>query len=145
MKLEDKAGHPAAAGGRNYHITIALLLALIVFGSLYPLTWNFAQPQDFIFRGPVGLVDLLENVILFLPPGWLLGWNDLPGAMSWLPFASSLSGSIEAVVTSAAFESLCFGAIIWSAVRIGAARGGMTVFVAIVALGRNHHVKRGNP
>jgi hypothetical protein len=108
---------------------------------------------------------------------WPLRWNDLPTAMSWLPFASSLSGSIEAVVTSVAFESLCCGAIIWSAVRNGAAPGGMTVVVAIialacewtqrhlpgrtaeitsvllalgmgwlvVALGRNHHVKRGNP
>lgn len=353
MEPIDKAGHPAAASGRNYHIAVALLLALIVYGSLYPLTWNFAQPQEFIFRGPIGLADLLENVVLFLPLGWLLAWywhgrpgrltgfavwfavalvvasvlqwlqkylprtpalsdigfnmlgfllgwlggmvsgnslrrlaqrhlnlhgvdrfalvmlalwlaaelfpfiptidrssvvdnvkslwqqaawqprrmllhagmtliglealahlarsvaaerlvrplavvatlamlggkfvvinqapgvpvvlgivagaaawaaidrldsvrrlwsvaaiaiasyllhalwplrwNDVPTAMSWLPFASSLAGSIEAVVTSVAFESLCFGAIIWSAVRNGAAPGGMTVVVAIVA------------
>ena len=355
MEPNDNAGHPAGIGGRNYRIAVALLLALIVYGSLYPLTWNFAQPQDFIFRGPVGLADLLENVVLFLPLGWLLAWhhhgrpgrlagfavwfvvalvvagvlqwlqkylprtpalsdigfnmlgflfgwlggmisgnslqrlsqrhlnlhdidrfalvmlalwlaaelfpfiptidrssvvdnmkslwqqdawqprrmllhagmtviglealahllrslaaerlvgplaavatlgmlggkfviinqapgvpvvlgivagaagwavidrldagrrlwivlviatacyllhalwplrwNDLPGAMSWLPFASSLSGSIEAVVTSVAFESLCFGAIIWSAARNGAAPGGMTLVVAIVAFG----------
>lgn len=355
MEPNDKAGHLAGVSGHNYRIAVVLLLALIVYGSLYPLTWNFAQPQDFIFRGPVGLADLLENVVLFLPLGWLLAWhrhggqpgwlagfavwfvnalvvasvlqwlqkylprtpalsdigfnmlgfvigwlggmvsgdalerlsqrylnlhgadsfalvilvlwlaaelfpfiptidrssvvdnvkslwqqaawqprrmllhagmtmiglealahllrsaaaerlvrplaviatlgmlsgkfviinqapgvpvvlgivagavawtgidrldasrrswimlaiasasyllhaiwplqwNELPTAMSWLPFASSLAGSIEAVVTSVAFESLCFGAIIWSAMRNGASLGGMTVIVAIVAL-----------
>lgn len=354
MESNDKAGHPAGASGRNHRVAIGLLLALIVYGSLYPLTWNFAQPQDFIYWGPVGLVDVVENVILFLPLGlllawhyqvlprrtagfvtwffvalvvasilqwlqkylprtpalsdigfnmlgfllgwlagiviphslgrmvqrhfslreadrfalvmillwmaaelfpfiptfdrssvvdnvkslwqldpwqprrmllhlgmtviglatlahlvrsvapkrqvrpmavmatlgmlsgkfiiinqvpgvavvagivagaavwhgidrlgerprwwallaiatasyllhaiWPMAWNDLPGPMNWLPFASSLSGSIEAVVPSVAFESLCFGAIIWSAVRNGAAPGGMTAAVAIIAL-----------
>lgn len=353
MEPNEKASPPTAASGRNYRIGVGLLLALIVYGSLYPLTWNFAQPQEFIFRGSIGLADLLENVVLFLPLGsllawryrgqpgqragfaiwflvalavasvlqwlqkylprtpalsdigfnmlgfllgwvggmvagnslqrlaqrhlnlhgadrfalvmlvlwlaaelfpfiptidrssifdnvkslwqqaawqprrmllhagmaliglealahllrsvaaehlvrplavvatlamlggkfivvhqtpgvpvvlgiiagtatwvavdrlaagcrlwsvaavatasyllhalWPLRWNDVPSAMSWLPFASSLAGSIEAVVTSVAFESLCFGAIIWSAVRNGAAPGGVAASVAVVA------------
>jgi len=53
--------------------------------------------------------------------------------MGWLPFASSLAGSIEAVVTSVAFECLCFGGIIWSATRNGASPGGMTVSTALLA------------
>lgn len=323
VESNDNTRHPAGAGGRNHRIAVGLLLLLIVYGSLYPLTWNFAQPQDFIFWGPLGLVDVLENVILFLPLGgllawhhhgssrqwrgfamwfvialivasilqwlqkylprtpalsdiafnmlgfvagwwagmlsqstlnrlaqrhlnlqgadrfalvmivlwqprrmvlhmgmtviglealarlvrsaawerlarplagiamlgmlagkffiinqapglpvvlgivagaavwrgidqiaarprlwtllviatgsyllhaiWPLQWSDSPSAMRWLPFASSLSGSIEAVVTSLAFECLCFGAIIWSAARNGAAVGGMTACTAILA------------
>jgi len=275
-----KAGHPAGASRRNHRIAVGLLLSLIVYGSLYPLTWNLAQPQDFIYWGPLGLVDVAENVILFLPLGWLLAWrhhgrprqlavlvvcflialvvasilqwlqkylprtpalsdilfnmlgfaagwlagmisasslnrlsrphldlhaadrfalvmvvlwmaaelfpfiptldrssvadnvkslwqqdlwqprrmllhlavtviataayllhaiwplqwNDRPTAMRWLPFASSLSGSIEAVVSTVAFECLCFGAIVWSAARNGGSLGGMTVTVAILAL-----------
>ena len=64
---------------------------------------------------------------------WPLQWNDRPTAMRWLPFASSLSGSIEAVVSTVAFECLCFGAIVWSAARNGGSLGGMTVTVAILA------------
>jgi len=64
---------------------------------------------------------------------WPLRWSDTPGAMGWLPFASSLAGSIEEVVTSVAFECLCFGGIIWSATRNGASPGGMTVSTALLA------------
>ena len=76
----------ATAGGRNHGIAVGLLLVLIVYGSLYPLTWNFAAPQDFIFRGPLGLVDVLENVILFLPLGALLAWRDHGGGGQWRGF-----------------------------------------------------------
>lgn len=60
---------------RSYTIAIAVLLVLIVYGSLYPLEWDFDHPQDFIFLGPVGLGDLLENIVLFFPLGWLLAWH----------------------------------------------------------------------
>jgi hypothetical protein len=64
---------------------------------------------------------------------WPWQWNDLPSAMGWLPFASSLAGSVEAVVTSVAFESLCFGAIIWAATRNGASLLGITLCTATLA------------
>ncbi len=64
---------------------------------------------------------------------WPLQWTDRPSAMHWLPFASSLSGSIESVVNTVAFECLCFGAILWSATRNGGSLRGMTVIVAILA------------
>ena len=75
MQPQVKAGHRAGASRRNHRIAVGLLLSLIVYGSLYPLTWNLAQPQDFIYWGPLGLVDVAENVILFLPLGWLLAWR----------------------------------------------------------------------
>ena len=59
----------------SYRIAVVILLALITYGSLYPLTWNFDQPQDFIYFGPVGIIDVMENVLLILPLGFLLGWH----------------------------------------------------------------------
>ena len=38
---------------------IGLVLGLIVYGSLYPFQWNFAAPQDFIWSGRIGLMDLM--------------------------------------------------------------------------------------
>ena len=66
----DHAIHP-----RSYRIGIALVLLLIVYGSLYPLQWDFAHPQDFVTSGGIHLGDVLENVALFLPLGWLLAWH----------------------------------------------------------------------
>lgn len=71
---------------RDYSIAVGVLLLLIVYGSLYPLTWNFAKPQDFIYLGPVGVVDLLENVVLFLPLGWLLAWRYHGKPNHWIIF-----------------------------------------------------------
>ena len=48
------------ASARSYRIAVGLLLVLISYGSLYPLKWDFEQPQAFIFYGPVGLGDLVE-------------------------------------------------------------------------------------
>ena len=64
---------PTGEGG--YRVAVVILFALIIYGSLYPLTWNFDQPQDFIYFGPVGIIDVVENVVLILPLGWLLGWH----------------------------------------------------------------------
>ena len=64
---------------------------------------------------------------------WPLQWRDPPAAMSWLPFASSLSTSVQSAVTVRAFECLCFGTIIWSTVRHGALLVGMTVCTALLA------------
>jgi len=55
-------------------VAIALVLALIVYGSLYPFRWNFAAPHDFLWSGRIGGMDLLENIFLFVPLGALLGW-----------------------------------------------------------------------
>jgi VanZ family protein len=83
MESNEITKRPGSAGGRHHDIAIGLLLVLIVYGSLYPLTWNFAQPQDFIFRGSLGLVDVLENVVLFLPLGALLAWRYHGSAGQW--------------------------------------------------------------
>lgn len=56
-------------------VAVGLVVVLIVYGSLYPFQWNFAAPRTFIWRGPIGLTDLIENVLLFLPLGFLLGWD----------------------------------------------------------------------
>ncbi len=56
-------------------MAVTVLLLLIVYGSLYPLTWDFEHPQDFIYEMKTGLSDIVENVVLFLPLGWLLAWH----------------------------------------------------------------------
>ena len=80
-EIQEAGAH--AIHPRSYRIGIALVLLLIVYGSLYPLQWDFAHPQDFITSGGVHLGDVLENVALFVPLGWLLAWHrPEPGAMS---------------------------------------------------------------
>jgi len=73
---------------RSYRIAIGAVLLLIVYGSLYPLEWDFAHPQDFIWSGRIGLGDLLENVVLFLPLGWLLAWYHQESEGRWRVFAA---------------------------------------------------------
>lgn len=60
---------------RGLQVAVGLVLLLIAYGSLYPFRWNFATPQPFVWRGPIGLMDLIENILLFLPLGFLLGWE----------------------------------------------------------------------
>lgn len=69
---------------------VALVLGLIVYGSLYPFQWNLTTPQDFIWSGPIGLMDLIENVILFVPLGGLLGWAARERKRRWVFFAAWL-------------------------------------------------------
>lgn len=101
MKSKDKATYLVGGGSAHYRIAIGLLLLLIVYGSLYPLAWNFAEPRDFIFRGPLGLVDVLENVILFLPLGALLAWRYQgqpghgPGFVRWLVIALVVASALQ--------------------------------------------------
>ena len=64
-------------------MAVGLVLLLIVYGSLFPFRWNFAAPQAFVWGGPVGLTDLVENVLLFLPLGALLGWDGAARARPW--------------------------------------------------------------
>ncbi len=92
MATEADAARPAqGVQPRSYRIAIGLVLLLIVYGSLYPLRWDFAHPQDFVWHGRIGLGDLLENVMLFLPLGWLLAWYHEDGendsAAGWRAFA----------------------------------------------------------
>jgi len=96
-----KAGDPAGTSRRNHRIAVGLLLSLIVYGSLYPFAWNFAQPQDFIYWAPLGLVDVVENVVLFLPLGWLLAWHyhgqgrQRAGFVAWFPIALIVAGILQ--------------------------------------------------
>jgi VanZ family protein len=64
---------------------------------------------------------------------WPLRLRRVPEPMSWLPFASSLSSSVEAVISSVAFECLCFGAIVWTAARRGYAWTWAAVCTALLA------------
>ena len=75
-------------------VALALVLLLIVYGSLYPFRWNFSDPQAFIWRGRIGLVDLVENIILFVPLGVLLGWAGHGRPRRWVFFAARLAVSL---------------------------------------------------
>ena len=82
-------------------MAVGLVLLLIVYGSLFPFRWNFAAPQAFVWGGPVGLTDLVENVLLFLPLGALLGWDGAARArpwrhaLVWLVLAVALAGALQ--------------------------------------------------
>ena len=86
MEQKENANRSTPAGKRSYRTPVGLLLLLIAYGSLFPLTWNFEQPQDFIFKGPIHLVDIVENVLLFMPLGWLLAWKSHGHPRKWLSF-----------------------------------------------------------
>jgi len=82
-------------GASAYRIPVLLLLSLITYGSLYPFAWNFTAPQafDYALTGRPGLSDLVENIILFLPLGWILAWRHQAlqcrrvAAVGWLMLA----------------------------------------------------------
>ncbi len=73
---------------KRFWVALGLVCLLIVYGSLYPLTWSFSAPRDFIWSGPISLTDLVENVILFLPLGALLGWATQGSARKVSHFAT---------------------------------------------------------
>lgn len=79
---------PAGVSAASYRIAVGILLVAITYGSLYPFTWNFDQPQDFIYIGPIGVIDLVENIVLFLPLGWLLAWHYDGRQRQWKHFWS---------------------------------------------------------
>ncbi|NMM79645.1 hypothetical protein B2J86_01645 [Acidovorax sp. SRB_14] len=72
---------------RSFAVAVGLVWLLIVYGSLYPFQWDFAAPQAFIWSGRIGLVDLIENILLFLPLGGLLGWAAQGRLRRWWFFA----------------------------------------------------------
>jgi len=87
MNVKENANAAAGASARSYWISVGLLLLLIAYGSLYPFTWNLEYPQDFIWQGPIGLIDALENVMLFIPLGWVLGWHYAGRRRQWMSFS----------------------------------------------------------
>jgi len=53
--------------------------------------------------------------------------------MAWMPFSSSLSTWVQSSLAARALECLCFGAIIWAAVRNGALLVSLTALTAVLA------------
>ena len=86
MNLRNEFDRSARSRNHAHRVSIGVLLLLIVYGSLYPLSWNFERPQDFIFLGRIGLSDVLENVVLFIPLGWLLASHYHDRARQWPKF-----------------------------------------------------------
>ena len=66
---------------------------------------------------------------------WPLQLLSSPKPFGWLPFTSALNNSIESVIRSTVFEALCFGALLWAAVRTGALLAGSTTVIVLLALG----------
>lgn len=93
----------AAAPDKATWVGRIILLALIAYGSLYPLTWNFDTPQDFIVSGRIGLADLVENIVLFLPLGILLAWQCHAQRRRWTAF---LSWFVISLIFAAALQWL---------------------------------------
>lgn len=79
---------PVDRSSPSLRVAVGLVLALIVYGSLYPFHWNFAAPQPFLWSSRIGLMDLLENIALFVPLGGLLGWAGQGRQRRWVFFAA---------------------------------------------------------
>ncbi|ART48203.1 VanZ family protein [Acidovorax carolinensis] len=79
---------------RSLPVALALVLLLIAYGSLFPFQWNFTAPQPFIWSGRIGLVDLVENIVLFMPLGGLLGWAGQGRPRKWAFFAAWLFATL---------------------------------------------------
>ena len=73
---------------RGLPVALALVVLLVAYGSLFPFQWNFNAPQAFIWSGRIGLVDLIENIALFVPLGGLLGWAGQGRPRKWVFFAA---------------------------------------------------------
>ncbi len=82
-----RSSRPAHASHAHLVVALGLVLFFIIYGSLYPFVWNFDHPQAFIWSGPVGLMDAIENIVLFLPLGGLLGWRYQGEDDQWIDFA----------------------------------------------------------
>ena len=78
---------PADSRPRHLPIAVGLVILLIVYGSLYPFQWNFTAPRPFVWGGRIGLRDLVENLLLFIPLGGLLGWAAGARPDRWAAFA----------------------------------------------------------
>ena len=88
---------------RGLPVALALVVLLVAYGSLFPFQWNFNAPQAFIWSGRIGLVDLIENIALFVPLGGLLGWAGQGRPRKWVFFAAWL---VAAIVLASALQWL---------------------------------------
>ncbi|KQP23512.1 VanZ family protein [Pseudorhodoferax sp. Leaf267] len=57
-----------------------------------------------------------------------------PTPMHWVPFTSSLENGIHRVLPTVAFECLVYGAMLWSAARLGASARASVVLLAVLVL-----------
>ena len=87
----------------SFPVALALVVLLVAYGSLFPFQWNFNAPQAFIWSGRIGLVDLIENIALFVPLGGLLGWAGQGRPRKWVFFAAWL---VAAIVLASALQWL---------------------------------------
>lgn len=62
-------------GNARFFVNSAVLLLLIIYGSLYPFEWEFENTKRFILYAPIGLIDAIENILLFAPIGAYWGWS----------------------------------------------------------------------
>jgi VanZ family protein len=79
---------------RSLAVAVGLVVLLVVYGSLYPFQWNLSDPQAFIWHSRIGLVDLVENIILFVPLGALLGWAAQRRSRKWVFSAAWLLAAL---------------------------------------------------
>jgi glycopeptide antibiotics resistance protein len=47
-------------------------MAIVAYGSLFPLDWDFATPNAFGWFEHAGRLDIVKNIVLFMPLGFLV-------------------------------------------------------------------------
>lgn len=105
----------------------SVLMGIACAWAVWLITMQMNDRRQMILLLVVALTLYLVHAV------WPWQWSSAPRQFGWLPFASALDGSIESVVRSSAFEAMCFGALLWAAVRLGAGLGGSAVFVILLA------------
>lgn len=58
-----------------------LWMAVVAYGSLFPLDWDFAAPNRFGWFEHAGKLDIVKNIALFMPLGWLVAVMARHGAI----------------------------------------------------------------
>jgi len=113
---------------------MAVVLGIAGGGLLWAaVDWLRRWPREHQPVDPLAVLLCIAVANYLVYALWPLRLRRVPEPMSWLPFASSLSSSVEAVISSVAFECLCFGGIVWAAVRSGYAWSRAAACTALLA------------
>ena len=129
---------------------LAVMVFLIVFGSLYPFSFSLAGPGalarlGWLPRAGTTPSDVAANVLLYLPLGTCLAWLLAPrvGAAAAVVLATTLAGAMSYAIESAQlFETRRVASLADFTCNLAGAGAGAALALAIARARRNLHASR---